>query len=294
MKKIIMCLLATLTTIASAQSIKPIEIVNPYPPGGAADMNARVLSKVLSLHGYTNIVTYYPGADGDIGYKHAMSKKDNVIMIGAHANLIFSHVVQRRSNHHADTLVLIGPTTKSAQGFITSMKGFKSYKDLVDTAKLKELPCGVGSSAGTAELLRLNQEYKTKFVPVVYKGTGPLVNDLAGDHIQCALETLASHYPRHEGNQVKILSSSFANKINVPLVNTQLPVEKLESWYAFAIPKNGNLLQDEKLIKVLKELTSNKDIMQELVDQGYVAATIDPKLNDFIRRQSDYYNSLMK
>jgi tripartite-type tricarboxylate transporter receptor subunit TctC len=289
-----LCLSLFLSITGTVVASKPIEIVVPYPPGGAADMNARVLSKTLELNGYSNIVTYYPGADGDLGYKHTMSQKDQVIMIGAHANLVFSHVVQRRPNHHADTLFLIGPTMKSAQGFITSPKGFKDYKELIDTARIKELPCGVGNSAGNAELLKFNQEFKTKFVPVIYKGSGPVANDLAGDHIRCAFETLASYYPRHEGNQVKILSTSFANKVDVPLLSTQLPVYKSESWYAFGLPKNGNLVQNEKLIKILKEFSSNKAATQILLDQGYVPAKLDPKINDDIRRQSDYYNNLTK
>jgi tripartite-type tricarboxylate transporter receptor subunit TctC len=283
-----------LSIAGAAAANQQIELVSPYPPGGAVDIFARSLSKTLEANGFSNIVTYHPGADGDLAYKYTMTQKDQVIMLGAHANLVFSHVVRHRPNHHADNLLVVGPNLKAAQGFITGPKGFKDYKELIDTAKANELPCGVGNSAGNAELLKFNQEFKTKFVPVIYKGSGPVAIDLAGDHIQCAFESLPSYYTRHEVKQVKILSTSFANKVDVPLMSTQLPVDKSESWYGIALPKNGNLAQNEKLIKVLKEFGSNRADIQNLLDQGYVPAKIDPKINDDIRRQTDYYNSLMK
>jgi tripartite-type tricarboxylate transporter receptor subunit TctC len=287
-------LVLTMATGLSAWATKPIEILVPYATGGAADMNARALSKYLEKHGIENAVTYYPGADGDIGYNRALSMRDDVILIGAHANLVFSHVVQKRKNHHADTLYIIGPTLKAAQGFITGPNGFANYRDLVQQAKQQDLPCGTGNSAGTAELLRFNKMFGTRFVPVPYKGSGPLAQDLAGDHVRCAFDTLASHYTRHDGKLVKILSTSFAAKIDVPLMSTELAIDRSESWYAFTMPKDSNLVRNDKLIKLLKEFGNDRSVIQGLLDQGYLPAKIDSKINDDIRRQSDYYNSLMK
>lgn len=280
------------TTVALAG--KPIEIVVPYAPGGAADANARALSQVLDNNKIANHVTYHPGADGDIGYRHAMELQNDVILLGAHANLVFSHVVQDRPNHMADTLTIVAPTMKAAQGFLTGPAGFANYGELIDLAKKDDLPCGTSNSAGTSELQRFNKEFKTKFVAVPYKGSAPLAQDLGGNHIKCAFDTLASHYPRHEGKQVKILSTSFAHRVNVPLMTTKLAVEKSESWYGFAIPKGSNLESDKRLLDILKNFGTNTKVLQNLLDQGYVPAKINVDINNDIRRQTEIYRSLNK
>jgi len=293
MKKIITAVLLTFVA-GVALAVKPIEIVVPYAPGGAADANARALSQILEQNKIENIVTYHPGADGDIGYRHTMDLKNNVLMLGAHANLVFSHVVQDRPNHMADTLTIIGPTMKAAQGFLTSPAGFQTYSELIAVAKKEELPCGTGSSTGTSELQRFNKEFKTKFVPVPYKGSAPMAQDLGGNHLKCAFDTLASHYTRHEARQLKILSTSFAHRVDVPLVSTQLPIDKSESWYAFAIPKGSNLENDKRLVDIIKNFSSNTKILQTLMDQGFVPAKINPDINNDIRRQTEMYRSLKR
>lgn len=291
MKKILTFILAALVT-SSVLAAKPIEIVVPYTPGGASDATARALSQILQDNKIENIVTYHPGAEGDIGYRRTMELKDNVIMLGAHANLVFSHVITDRPNFIADTMLVIGPVVRTPQGFLTGSNGFSSYNELINTAKKEDLPCGTSNSTGTSELQRFNKEFKTKFVPVPYKGTAPLVVDLGGNHTKCAFDTLASHYPRHAAGQVKILSTGFANKIDVPLISTRLPVEKAESWYAFAIPKGSNLEQDKQLIDIIKNFGSNTKALQGLIDQGFVPAKINPDLNNEIRRQTEIYRAL--
>ena len=88
MKKLFLTLLLTATTAFAA----PVNIVISVTPGGAIDLTGRTLSKILSDNGIDNIVTYKPGADGDIAYNYVMAERDNVILAGAAANFVFSHL----------------------------------------------------------------------------------------------------------------------------------------------------------------------------------------------------------
>src|SRR5213595_1645610 len=52
---------------AAAYPDKPVRIVVPYPPGGASDTTARVLSeKLKEVTGGTFVVENRPGANGNI------------------------------------------------------------------------------------------------------------------------------------------------------------------------------------------------------------------------------------
>jgi tripartite-type tricarboxylate transporter receptor subunit TctC len=296
MSKIVKFLLAVSAALSMslAHAQKPIEIVLPVTAGGAVDQNARALSQLLTNRGIANVVTYHPGAEGDIAYRHAMLLKDNVILVGAHSTFVFSHVNNKRKNFYAETLDLYGPVTMSPQGFITGPNGYNSYKQLVQDAKKQEIPCGVSNSTGTVMLLSFNKEYGTKFVPVPYKGSAPLVVDVGGGHVKCGFDTLASHYPRHEAKQLTILSSSYNNKINVPLIAQEIPVKKVDSWYGFGLPKDGNLAKDQKIISLLKSLPNNQEALAPLVNAGYTPAKINPDLNTEVVRQTEYYSKIMQ
>lgn len=281
-------------SLSFAYADKPIEIVLPVTAGGAVDQNARALSQLLTNNNIPNVVTYYPGAEGDIAYRHATTLRDNVILVGAHSTFVFSHVNNKRKNFYAETLDLYGPVTVAPQGFLTGPKGFKSYQELVQEAKKKELPCGVSNSTGTVLLMSFNKDHGTKFVPVPYKGSSPLIVDLGGNHIRCGFDTLASHYPRHAEKQITILSSSFNNKISVPLIAQEIPAKKIESWYGFGLPKDGNLSKDPRIISVLKSMSSNKEALAQLIDQGYSPAKLNPDLNAEVVRQTEYYTKIVQ
>jgi tripartite-type tricarboxylate transporter receptor subunit TctC len=278
----------------TAHSTKSIEIVVPYTAGGAVDQNARALSQILTNNNITNFITYRPGAEGDIAYRYVVDQQDNVILAGTHATFIFSHVNQKRKNFYPTTLDLYGPITMTPQGFLTGPNGFVTYRTLIQEAKQKELPCGVSNSTGTVMLLHFNKKFNTKFVPIPYKGSAPMASDISGNHIRCGFDSLSSHYSRHVAKHITILSSSFYNKISVPLISDEIPANKLESWYGFALPKNGNLAKNTTLIDIFQSMSNNQVVFNQLIESGFIPTKINPNLDREVSNQVEYYNKIMQ
>lgn len=290
MKQLLLALLFAASTAFAA----PVNIVISVTPGGAIDLTGRTLSKILSDNNIENIVTYKPGADGDIAYNYVMAEHDNVILAGAAANFVFSHVAQRRDNFHSTTMTIIAPVAKTSMAFITGPKGFATFKDMIASAKTTPLPCGVSNAHGTVELARINRVYGTKFEPVPYKGSGPVAQDLGGDNLHCAYDSVATHIPRHEAGQLKILAVTHSIKIKAPLASTVLPGYTFENWYGFAIPNGSNLLADRRLMDIMQNFGKYTDEIKPMVAQGFIMEKPLKNINEINYLQTRDYRKLVQ
>lgn len=289
MKKLLASILFCLSGIAVAT---PINIVISVTPGGAIDLTGRTLSKILTDNGVENIVTYKPGADGDIAYNYVTAEKDNVILVGAAANFVFSHVVQKRDNFHSTTMTIIAPVAKTPMAFITGPQGFVSFKEMIASAKTTPLPCGVSNAHGTVELTRINKLYSTKFEPVPYKGSGPVAQDLGGNNLKCAYDSVGTHIARHDARHLRILSVTHPIRIQVPLASSILPNYTFENWYGFAVPRGSNLLENTKVMSVMKNFGTYSDQVKPMVDQGFIMEKPQADINQTNFIQTRNYRNL--
>jgi tripartite-type tricarboxylate transporter receptor subunit TctC len=288
MKKILSTFLLCLSSLA--YSAQPITIVVPVAPGGAIDLTARTLSKILTENDIENIVVNYPGANGDIALDHVLKEKNNVILAGAVATFVFSSVVEKRNNPYVGTMTFFSPVVKTATGFIANPNGYATFKSMIASAKVEPLPCGVSNAHGTAELNRINNDYGTKFEPVPYKGSGPLAVDLGGDNLKCAYDSIGSHIQRHDNGMLRILSTTHATTgLNVPLVSSVLPNYTFDNWYGFAIPNGGNVLENKKVINIMNNFSSYTNEVTPLVQSGFILEKTNKNIGQIIEAQTKYY-----
>jgi len=75
-----------------SMATEPITLIIPTPPGGAIDSTARAISKSLTARGINNVVSYQPGAAGEIAFDNVLKKRDNVILVASSANFVFLDV----------------------------------------------------------------------------------------------------------------------------------------------------------------------------------------------------------
>lgn len=290
MKQLLLALLFATSTVFA----NPINIVISVTPGGAIDLTGRTLSKILTDNGIDNIVTYKPGADGDIAYNYVIAERDNVILAGAAANFVFSHVVQKRDNFHSTNMTIIAPVAKTPMAFLTGPKGFTKFKDMIATAKTTPLPCGVSNAHGTVELTRINKVYGTKFEPVPYKGSGPVAQDLGGNNLRCAYDSVGTHIPRHEAGQLQILAVTHKTKITAPLASTVLPGYTFENWYGFAIPNNSNLLTNRRLLDIMQNFNQYTEQVKPMMDQGFILEKPIKNINEINYLQARNYRKIVQ
>jgi tripartite-type tricarboxylate transporter receptor subunit TctC len=168
----------------------------------------------------------------------------------------------------------------------------RSFKELVESAKLKETVCGISNSHGEIELKQINSTYGTKFVPVPYKGTGQMIPDIVGGHTPCGYDQIAA-YSGLEG-KIRFIASSKVVRADIPAMNTVLPKYQFETWYASAIPNNSNLLRNTDIINVIKTWNQDAELTRSLTEKSFILVKSDADLNARAIRETEYYRDQLK
>ncbi len=185
---------------AQAWPERVVKFVSPYPPGGSVDPLARLLAAKLSESlGQQFIVENRTGASGIIGTDYvAKSDPDGYTFV-----FIFdTHVVHQALNPKLsfdpiddfEPVMIVGT---APMAFSTgAQKPFKSFKEVLATAKAKPDTVTVGNvgngSLGHLTTILVAEAADVKFVPVPYKGGGPLHVDALGGQIDLAIASVAA------------------------------------------------------------------------------------------------------
>ena len=194
-------LFSALVGTAAAQDwpTRPIRIVVPFPAGGSADVQTRIIADELSKAlGQPVVVDNKPGAGGNIGAAEAARAQPDgytlfMATTGTHASNVSLYKTLPYDpvrNFAPLTLVTINPQ------LIVSGSKYKesTLNDLI--AKLKGGAStnygssGIGSATHLAGEL-FNRETGTAMVHVPYRGQGPALNDLLGGRLDIMFPLVA-------------------------------------------------------------------------------------------------------
>ena len=191
---------------------KPVKFVSPYPPGGSVDPLARLFAAKLSDSLKQQfIVENRTGASGIIGTEYvAKSAPDGYTFV-----FIFdTHAVHQALNPKLpfdpvkdfEPVMIVG----SAPMAITTgaQKPYKNFQDVLAAAKKGGVTLGNVGNGSLAHLttIVLNQASGAKFVPVAYKGGGPLSTDLIGGHVELAMASTAAQAQHVRGGKMRALA----------------------------------------------------------------------------------------
>jgi tripartite-type tricarboxylate transporter receptor subunit TctC len=207
-------LLATLGLPAAAQTwpTKPVRIVLQFPPGGSTDSVARILAQPLSAAlGQPVIVENRPGADGAIAGDYvARSEPDGHTFFLA-SNTPMMQVPLLKKNPPYDPIKSFTPITLVGRYVYvmvsTPALPAKDVRELLDYARANPGKLGYGSYSGVTQLMHTQLKLakaETNLVP--YKGEGPTVNDILGNHVQFTFATPASTLPHIKEGKLRALA----------------------------------------------------------------------------------------
>jgi tripartite-type tricarboxylate transporter receptor subunit TctC len=209
----LLALALPLAGVAQDWPNKPVKFVSPYPPGGSVDPLARMLGAKLGESLKQNfIVENRTGASGVIGTDYvAKSAPDGYTFV-----FIFdTHSVHQALNPKLpfDPLKDFAPVmiVGTAPMAITTgtMKPYKTFADAVAAAKAKPDSVTLGNvgngSLAHLTTIVLNQAAGVKFVPVPYKGGGPMSLDLIGGQVELAMASTAAQAQHVRGGKMRAL-----------------------------------------------------------------------------------------
>lgn len=141
---------------ASAQPYpsRPIELVVPFPPGGALDVSARFMSEKWSEQlGQPVVVANRPGAGAALGARHVASARPDgyTLLIASESPLITARLTQPNAGYDLDSFTFIFAHGTSALFFaIKEDAPWRDLREFVEAARSRPGTLTYGSyGAGT-------------------------------------------------------------------------------------------------------------------------------------------------
>jgi tripartite-type tricarboxylate transporter receptor subunit TctC len=193
---------------------KPIRLIVPFPPGGAAEVGARIFAQPLGhALGQPVVIEAKPGADGAIAADAVMKAAPDGYTLFYATNTAFSWVPAVRKDAPYDPVDDFTAVSMIGQfGFFvfshpsvpaTSMKELLAHI----RANPGTLNYGSGNSTSMVSTAQLMQREKLDVVHVPYKGDGPLMVDLLGGRVQFAIATPGTAAPQVREGKLRVLAT---------------------------------------------------------------------------------------
>ena len=235
-----------------------VRLINPFPPGGAVDVMARLLAQKMSESlGQQVIVESRGGAGGNLGAEYvAKAPADGyTLLFTAPGPLVVNQTLYGGLNFDPERdftpigLFVVAPNLLMAYPGLPA----KDVPELIALAKrtpgaINFASAGVGSINHLAgELFKSMAGIDIAHVP--YRGAGPALNDLIGGHVQLFFGASASNIAP---GQIRVLGSSGSRRSSampdVPTIHEQgLTGFEASSWYGLVAPAGT----PEPVVKVL-------------------------------------------
>jgi len=269
--------LLALSGIAAAQTYpaKPIRFIVPFPPGGGADVMARLLGPTLAeVLGQNVLVDNRPGAAGNIGVEIGVkSPPDGYTVIFAYSGTVainpslYSRLPFSASDFAPITWLALVPQIVVVHPSLP----VRNIKELIAFAKAKPDELTYASAGSGAfnhmagELFKMMSGVQIVHVP--YKGGGPASLALLTGEVSMILGEPAGVLPHIRAGKLRALAVTSARRFpampDLPTVaDTGLPGYEVISW-------NG----------VLAPAGTPQDIIAKL-NAAFVKAIRAPQLRD--------------
>ncbi len=274
-------LLLLATTTAQAQAKPPLKILVGFPPGGSADVLARLVADALKDDFSPILVDNKPGAGGRIALgmvKNAKPDGQTVIVLPSGPMVLFPHVYKKLDYDAVRDFTPISQIARFQFGVVAGpASGVKSIGEMV--AKAKANP-GAGSygtpGAGTLPhfmgvLMEQSSGIALNHVP--FQGGAPANNALLGGHIDYKFDVVSETAELHHSGKARIIAVTGARRdTQVPEVPTLREAGvnmEATAWFAMYGPAGLSGEALSRLEKAMMKIVRDPSMRDKLTKLGY-------------------------
>ena len=302
--------LGALSAMAQTYPARPVRIIVPFGPGGAADSLPRLVgTKLAELWGQPVVIENRTGAAGNIGMEAAArSAPDGYTLVSAPVgNLAVNpHLYP---NFQLDVFKELTPIT-----LVASVQNVLVVNATVPAATLAELialakqkPGGLSfASGGNGTQAHLGGEILKSMAGIdmahiAYKGVGDAVRDVLGGHAQVMVAQLPSVLAHIQSGKLRALGVAAARRTSVlpalPTMNEAGGFSGFEavSWYALMAPTGLPRPIAERIQSDVARALALPDLREKLLALGAdpVGSTA-AELVSVMRADFDRYGAVVK
>ena len=288
---------------------RAIRIIVPFPPGGPADMIARLVGQRLSEDwGQPVLIENRAGGNTAIGAQAAArSPPDGYTLFAAmDTTMVLNPLVT--PNLPYDPLNDFAPITlliKTVALVVVRSDGPKTIKELIAKAKASPGKLNMGAGTITSRLGALQfakaAEIDVQLVP--FKGSAEIGQAVLAGTVDFALDSTGTSLPLIEGRRYRAL----AKYTNRPLpilpdlpslsVAAELPsLEESSTWVALVAPAGTPAAIIGKIHREVARIHADTPLRAKLEKVGIeLAVSASPaEFDAFIRRETDRWSKVLK
>ncbi|WP_439496698.1 Bug family tripartite tricarboxylate transporter substrate binding protein [Bosea sp. (in: a-proteobacteria)] len=293
---------------APAYPTRPIQLIVPYPAGGAVDLTARLVAESLRQQfGQTVVVENRPGANGMVGaagvaraapdgYTLLMAPRE---VFGINPILLPQHALDWRKDFTYAGIVATGPYVL----VVNPGLNVKTLAELVALARTRELAY---ASFGKGSMAHLNIEalcrgFGLKMTHVPYRGAPPAVMAVATGEVALTIATPPAALSLMQDGRVRAIAVGGAKRLpqlpDVP-TTTELGVAGdplISNYFGLAAPAGTPAAIIDKLAAETARALASPDASAKLQANGLIPASGSPKaMTDSVAGDIEHFGRLIR
>jgi tripartite-type tricarboxylate transporter receptor subunit TctC len=288
---------------------RPLRLVVPFPPGGAADLFARLVGVELAQAlGQPVIVDNRPGAGGNIGAREvAMAAPDGYTMmlgtVGTHAiNPTLYGNLPYDTRKAFVPVAMVGSVPNVL--VVNPALAAKSVSDLTALAKSQPGKLTMGSSGNGSSIHLSGELYKhladVNILHVPYRGGAAALTDLIGGQIDLMFDNLPTSLPHITNGSLRPLAVTGSTRTpllpGVPtMAEAGVKGYEATAWSGLFVPAGTPAPIVARLHDEVEKALRSEKIKARYHDIGAEAPVMtQPAFEAFVRNEYDKWAEVVK
>ena len=275
-----LALLGLAAITAQAQGKPPLKILVGFPPGGSADVIARLVADALKDDFSPVVVDNKPGAGGRIALNMVKAAKPDgqtVIVLPSGPMVLFPHVYKKLDYDAVKDFTPISQIARFQFGVVAGPNGAKNVAEMIAKAKANPGVSSYGTpGAGTLPhfmgvLMEQSSGISLNHVP--FQGGAPANNALLGGHIDYKFDVVSETAELHHSGKARIIAVTGSKRDTqvpeVPTLKESGVNMEATAWFAMYGPAGLNGEALARLEKAMVKIVRDPALKERLVKLGY-------------------------
>jgi tripartite-type tricarboxylate transporter receptor subunit TctC len=290
-----------------AYPTRPVRFIIGYPPGGSADITARLMGQWLSDRlGQPFIIESRPGASTNIateavvhapldGYTLLLVAPANAINASLYHKLPFDlirDIAPVASIIRFPNVVMVNPSVPAQ-----SIPELIAYAK-ANPGKLNMASAGNGSTTHVSgELFKMMTGINMVHVP--YRGAAPALTDLISGHVQVMFENPLSSIEFIRAGKLRALAVTTATRSDIlpdlPTVAEFVPGYEASAWYGVGVPRGTPDDIIDRLNREINAILADPKSKARLAELGaYVIMGSPADFGKFVGEETEKWAKVVK
>ena len=293
----------------AAASAKPVMLVVPYAPGGAADPILRPMAaRLQELWGRPVLIDNRPGANGAIGTQYVINAPGDGNTILFHITGLIQNLALAKTKPSYDPFQDLQPVAligRQAVALVTpSASAYKTFVELANAVKATPTSFsygsyGIGSTSHIyGEVLRASLNVDVPHIP--FKGTAPLLQEMMGNRIPMAFVSSQTAIDRERDKSLRVVAVTGSQRMErLPEVPTlaELGYKGFEAtgWWALFVNSATPRPLAQRMSADIRKVLNEPEMIKRLQDGGTEPSSETPEqFKNNMKTEYLYWESVVR